>query len=198
MRQAAPRSANADEALPQGVGDRARKPRVARRVRRPTHDAAAARETAAASAGSADGGDVAGGNVVGQPKPDLAPAGQFDIDLREQLRVEQGAMLDALRAIDPEAAAQGVEAVLGAGMAGAREASVSTIRVMQTGGRPQLLSSWLRKPKSNPALCATSGESPMKSSNSSTLSAKRGLSDRKIGAQPVDRLGLARHRGVRG
>ena len=55
-------------------------------------------------------------------------------------------------------------------------------------------SSWLRKPKSKLALCATSGESSMNSSSSSARSAKRGLSDRKIVGQPVDRFGLARHR----
>src|SRR5204862_4612874 len=50
-----------------------------------------------------------------QREPDLAAAGQLDIDLREQLRVEQSAMLDALRAVHAEAGAKRVEAVLGAG-----------------------------------------------------------------------------------
>ena len=36
-------------------------------------------------------GDVAGGHVVDQAEADLATAGQLDIDLRQQLRVEQGA-----------------------------------------------------------------------------------------------------------
>ena len=46
---------------------------------------------------------------------DLPAAGQLDIELREQLRVEQRAVLDPLRAIDAEAGAERIEAVLGAG-----------------------------------------------------------------------------------
>ena len=81
-------------------------------------------------------------SIGDQAKPDLAPAGQLDIDLGEQLRVEQGAMLDAVAAVDPEAHAQGIEAVLGAGMAGPREGQrVDASGVMQTGGRPQRSSS---------------------------------------------------------
>ena len=68
-----------------------------------------------------------------EAEADLPPAGQFDIDLREQLRVEQRAVLDALAAIDAEAHAQGVEAVLRAGVLRARASvSVSTIRLMHT------------------------------------------------------------------
>ena len=37
-----------------------------------------------------------------QAETDLAAAGELDIDLGEQLRVEQSAMLDALRAVDAE------------------------------------------------------------------------------------------------
>ena len=51
----------------------------------------------------------------------------------------------------------------------------------------------MRKPKSKPALCATSGKSSMKSSSSSAVSRERGLSDRKMVGQAVDRLGLERH-----
>ena len=50
-----------------------------------------------------------------QGEADLAAAGQLDIDLGEQLRVEQRAVLDPLRAIDAEAGAERVEAVLRAG-----------------------------------------------------------------------------------
>src|SRR5690606_9852175 len=51
----------------------------------------------------------------GEPEPDLPPAGELDIDLGEQSRVDQRAVLDPDRAIDAEARAQGIEAVLGAG-----------------------------------------------------------------------------------
>ena len=78
-------------------------------------------------------GDASG--VGDQAEADLAAAGQLDIDLREQLRVEQRAMLDALAAVDAEPRAQGVEAVLGTGVPGcARARNVSTIRLMQTDG----------------------------------------------------------------
>src|SRR4051794_25292209 len=56
-----------------------------------------------------------------QAEPDLAAAGQLDIDLREKLGIEQGAVLNPVAAIDPEADTQSVEATLGAGMPGARE-----------------------------------------------------------------------------
>src|SRR3954468_21525039 len=56
-----------------------------------------------------------------QAQPDLAAASQFDIDLREKLSVEQRAVLDAMTAVDPKAHAQGVEAVLGAGVLHPRE-----------------------------------------------------------------------------
>ena len=56
-----------------------------------------------------------------QAKPDLAAAGELDIDLGEQLRIEQGAVLDAVAAVDSEAHAQSVEAVLGARVLGPRQ-----------------------------------------------------------------------------
>src|SRR4051812_23813755 len=49
-----------------------------------------------------------------QAKADLPTTGQLDINLCQQLRVEQRAMLDAMAAVDPEPNAQSVEAVLGA------------------------------------------------------------------------------------
>ena len=80
----------------------------------------------ASNAGLADGDGHRAGRDVGdlrvgdQAEADLAAAGQLDIDLGEQLRVEQSAVLDALAAVDPEARAQGIEAVLGARVAAAR------------------------------------------------------------------------------
>jgi len=65
--------------------------------------------------------DGDGTRVGDQAEADLATAGKLDIDLREQLSVEQGAVLDAMAAVDPEAHAQGVEAVLGARVPGTRE-----------------------------------------------------------------------------
>src|SRR3954471_13033398 len=56
-----------------------------------------------------------------QAQADLATARQLDIDLRKQLGVEQRAMLHAMAAVDPEAHAQGVEAMLGAGVPGPRQ-----------------------------------------------------------------------------
>src|SRR5215213_5491984 len=53
-----------------------------------------------------------------QSKADLPSAGQLDIDLRKQLRIEQGAVLHAMAAVDSEAHAQCVQAVLGARMPG--------------------------------------------------------------------------------
>src|SRR5215212_2687492 len=64
-------------------------------------------------------GDAAG--VGDEAEPDLAPAGQLDIDLGEELCVEERAVLHAMAAVDSETHAQGVEAVLGAGMLAARE-----------------------------------------------------------------------------
>ena len=43
-------------------------------------------------------------------------AGQLDVDLREQLGVDQRAMLDALRSVDAKANAERIEAVLRARM----------------------------------------------------------------------------------
>ncbi len=61
--------------------------------------------------------DVSG--VVDQAETDLAASRQFDIDLSEQLRVEERPVLHPLAAVDAEAHAQSVEAVLGAGMTSA-------------------------------------------------------------------------------
>lgn len=57
-------------------------------------------------------------------KADLPAAGQFDIELREQLSIEQRAVLDAMAPVDPVARAERVQAVLGARMqrAGNRDA----------------------------------------------------------------------------
>src|SRR5687767_3360275 len=58
---------------------------------------------------------------TGELEPDLAPAAQFDIDLRQQLGVEQRAVLHAVTAIDPVAGAQRVKRQLGARMATLRQ-----------------------------------------------------------------------------
>src|SRR5688572_21999883 len=61
-----------------------------------------------------DGGDHASvGAYPRQLEPDLAPAGQLDIDLRQQLGVEQRAVLDPVAAVDAVAGAQRVERQLG-------------------------------------------------------------------------------------
>ena len=80
---------------------------------------------------------------------DLPPAGQLDIDLGEQLCIEQRAVLDPVAAIDPVAGAQGVERVLGAGMAAAGERQRVDHPLERKPGWPQAPSSKLRKPKSN-------------------------------------------------
>jgi len=56
-----------------------------------------------------------------EAQSDLPPAGQLDIDLREQLRVEQRAVECARAEVDSVARAQGVERVLGAGMLDPRD-----------------------------------------------------------------------------
>ena len=56
-------------------------------------------------------------NLGGQAEPDLPPAGQLDIDLRQQLGVEQRAVPGAVAAVDAIAGAQRVERILGPGMA---------------------------------------------------------------------------------
>ena len=63
-----------------------------------------------------------------QAEADLAPAGQLDIDLDQQLRIEQRAMLDPLRAVDAIAGAERVEAVLGARVPGAPPVALSVRR----------------------------------------------------------------------
>jgi hypothetical protein len=56
-----------------------------------------------------------------QTQADLAAAHQLDINLREQLRVEQRAVMDAMRAVDAVARAERVERMLGARMPLSRE-----------------------------------------------------------------------------
>lgn len=69
--------------------------------------------------GKASPSDGRGGRRFGhQSEANLTTAGEFHIDLRKQLRVEQCAMLDPMAAVDPESHAQGVKAMLGAGMPG--------------------------------------------------------------------------------
>ena len=69
-----------------------------------------------------DGGALHRGRIVADERqPDLPPAAQFDIDLREQLRVEQRAVDGAVAAVDAVAVAQRIQAVLRAGVARAGE-----------------------------------------------------------------------------
>ena len=132
--------------------------------------------------------------VGNKAEPDLPPARQLHIDLRKQLGVEQSAVLHAVAAVDSEAHAQGIEAMLGARMLRARKGQrIDHPAASRRQRRPQFSSSKLRKPKSKLALCATSGESSMKSSSSSTFSEKRGLSERKRLREPVHCLGLEGH-----
>src|SRR5690606_30352748 len=56
-----------------------------------------------------------------QGKPDLPAAGELDIDLREQLRVEERAVQHAVTAVDPVTHAKRVERMLRARMAPPRE-----------------------------------------------------------------------------
>src|SRR3954469_9477846 len=56
-----------------------------------------------------------------EPKADLAAAGELHIALGEELRVNQRAVLDPEAAVDAEAGAKGIEAVLGSRMPGAGE-----------------------------------------------------------------------------
>src|SRR3954470_7704215 len=56
-----------------------------------------------------------------EPEADLPAAGQLDIALGEKLGIDQRAMLDTQAAIDSEAGAERVEAVLGARMPGTGE-----------------------------------------------------------------------------
>src|SRR5436190_20210623 len=105
-----------EEAVPQGIDDLAEEGAMARnflgtcsmRTRRP---------------GNADrlngcGGDgVAPRHVGDEAESDLPSTGEFDIDLRKQLSVEQRAMLDPLRPIDTVASAEGVETMFRARMA---------------------------------------------------------------------------------
>ena len=128
-------------------------------------------------------------SLGGKRETDLATAGQLDIALGEELRVDQRAMLYAQAAVDAEAGAERIKAVLGArDAAAARATSVSTMRVRQTSARPQAPSSWLRKPKSKLALWATSGLSPMKSSSSSQRSCEARLVGEEGVAEAVDHL----------
>ena len=53
--------------------------------------------------------------VCGQIEPRLAPADQFQIDRRQQVRIDQRAMLVANGEVDFEPLAQGVETGAGAG-----------------------------------------------------------------------------------
>lgn len=61
--------------------------------------------------------DFAGGRLLDEPEANLPAARQLDVHLREQLRVKQRPMLDPVAAVDSEPGAQGIETVLGAGMA---------------------------------------------------------------------------------
>src|SRR5688572_16237647 len=54
--------------------------------------------------------------IGNQAETDLPAAGQFYIDLREQLRIQQGAVLYAKAAIHAKACAKRVQTVLGAGV----------------------------------------------------------------------------------
>ena len=85
-----------------------------------------------------------------QPKTDLPPASELDIDLREKLRVEQRAVLHAVAAVDPEAHAQARRGCASRpGACDRASVSVSTMRLHRhrRTGR-SVSSSKLRKPKS--------------------------------------------------
>ena len=62
---------------------------------------------------------LARGNLVDKSKTNLSSTRQLNINLRQQLRIKQSAMLHSLATIDAEAATESVEAVLGAGVAAA-------------------------------------------------------------------------------
>ena len=61
-------------------------------------------------------GGIAPATVIGQPQADLPPAGQFDIKLGQQFRVEQRSVLHPVAAVDAVARAQGIKRQFGTGM----------------------------------------------------------------------------------
>src|SRR5436190_5415682 len=99
-----------EEAVPQGIDDLAQERAMALHFLRRCH--MRPRRT-----GNPDGLSCRCSNRFGtrrvgdQAQSDLPPAGQLDIDLGEQLGIEQRAMLDALRPVDPKPGAQRIETV---------------------------------------------------------------------------------------
>ena len=133
-------------------------------------------------------------SAVGEGQRALPPAGQFAIDLDQNLGVEQRAVLHPLRPVDAIAVAQGVEAVGRAGMLAPRQRErVDHALARRSARRPSAASSALRKRMSNSALWMTSRSSPMKARNSSTTAANTGLSASKVGRVAVDARGVLRH-----
>ena len=81
-----------------------------------------ARKMRTRNSGLADGNgasaepDFAGVGVGDEAEADLPSAGELNIHLCEQLRIQKSPMLDAQAAVHSKACAQGIQAVLGAGV----------------------------------------------------------------------------------
>ena len=57
---------------------------------------------------------------ISQTQTNLATSGELNINLGEQLRIKQRAMLNPVRSINAKAGAQGIQAMLGAGKSAPR------------------------------------------------------------------------------
>ena len=132
--------------------------------------------------------------VGDQAEADLPAAGQLDIDLREQLRVEQGAMLDPVAAVDAEAHAQGVEAVLGAGMPGAGERQRVDHPAGADRGRPHYLEFVIEEAEIEGRIMRDQRQILDELEQILGRSAKQRLVRQEDVAQPVDCFGFGRHR----
>ena len=123
----------------------------------------------------------------------LAAADQLEIDLGQNLGVEQRAVLGAARIVDAEAGAQIVEPVGSARIFAAGQQQGIDHAVARDRGLPARSSSALRKPRSNVALWATSGASPMNAIKLLGHLGKQRLVLEEVERQAMDREGLGRH-----
>ena len=128
----------------------------------------------------------------------LPGADQVEIDLRQEFGVEQGAVLGAARIVDATTRTKIVQPVgrrrdtCAAPAAACRPAARAAAAVL-----PARSSSALRKPRSNKALCATSGASPMNADQFLGDLGEERLVLEKLDRQAMDRDRLRRHVALR-
>lgn len=135
--------------------------------------------------------------IGGQLKPDLAAAGQLDIDLGEQFGVKQRPVPGTVAAVDSITGAQRVERILGPGMAHAGQGNGIDHPIARERRQAQHVKFGIDEAEVEPGIVRDQHRILQEFKQVGRLFMKPRLVRKESGGQAMDRLGRGRHIAIR-